>query len=411
MGKIVNEKIYAEFKKQSANEENIKWENIISRQGPLYKKGIDIRTEFQRDYNRVIYCNAYKRLKHKTQVFFSPSNDHVCTRIEHVSHVESISYIIAKELGLNIELTKVISTAHDLGHSPFGHQGEHILNKIAKDDTNTNFWHERNGLFRVDNIELLEDPNGYKQNLNLTYAVRDGIISHCGEVNENSIKPRNEYINLYDYKSVNQYQPYTWEACVVKIADKISYVSRDIEDALRFNILSKNTIDEFNNILHLKNDIKLNNTNIINNLILDLLQNSCVSNGLNFSSDGLNLLNNLKQFNYKYIYGSERLQYGNKYFELIITTIYNVLKSQYNENTNKVEIKTKLYNNVITEFLDWLSTYSIQDYINPSQIQKLSNKKIYDLSKKEDYYLSILEYISGMTDNNAINTFNKIISF
>ena len=117
---------------EAANENNPKWSQMILREKKLYSANIDLRTEFERDYTRIIYSNAYKRLKHKTQVFFSPANDHICTRIEHVNHVESISYVLAKALGLNTELTKTIAVAHDLGHSPFGHAGEKVLNEISK---------------------------------------------------------------------------------------------------------------------------------------------------------------------------------------------------------------------------------------------------------------------------------------
>ena len=178
------------FEKYSANPENPNWKNYIKRETPLYPRNNDIRNDFERDYTRIIHSNAYRRLKHKTQVFFSPENDHICTRIEHVTHVESISYTIAKYLGLNTELTKAIATAHDIGHSPFGHQGERILSEISQRDLSYSFWHEKNGLEFVDNVELLEDNNKYMQNLDLTYAVRDGIISHCGEINENCIRPR-----------------------------------------------------------------------------------------------------------------------------------------------------------------------------------------------------------------------------
>ena len=111
---------------------NPKWKNAIKREKELYSRNNDIRTEFERDYTRVLHSNAYKRMKHKTQVFFSPESDHICTRIEHVALVESISYTIAKYLGLNVELTKAIATAHDIGHSPFGHEGERILSEISR---------------------------------------------------------------------------------------------------------------------------------------------------------------------------------------------------------------------------------------------------------------------------------------
>ena len=217
---------------QTADENSTKWQNMIKRQKEIYPRNNDIRTEFERDYTRIIHSTAYRRMKHKTQVFFSPDNDHICTRIEHVVHVESISYTIAKYLGLNTELTRAIATSHDIGHSPFGHQGEKILSEISMRDIGEKFWHEKNGLDIVDKIELLEDPHGNMQNINLTYAVRDGIISHCGEIDQNNLKPRSEYIDLQGYKAPNQYSPYTWEGCVVKIADKISYLGRDIADSI-----------------------------------------------------------------------------------------------------------------------------------------------------------------------------------
>ena len=256
------------FENCAATPENPNWNNIIKRETPLYGRNNEMRDEFQRDYTRIIHCNAYKRLKHKTQVFFSPENDHICTRIEHVTHVESISYTISKYLGLNTELTKAISVAHDIGHSAFGHEGEKVLSKISMRDIEIPFWHEQNGLNFVDNIELLEDNNGFMQNLNLTYAVRDGIISHCGEIDETYLKPRKEFIDLNNYTYPNQYAPYTWEGCVVKIADKISYICRDIEDAISLEILTDDlkNLYEFLNIN--ENDKKINNTNIINNLIL-----------------------------------------------------------------------------------------------------------------------------------------------
>ena len=258
------------FKSVSASIENPKWNNMISRKSSLYSRENDIRSEFERDFTRIIHSNAYRRLKHKTQVFYSPQNDHICTRIEHVNHVESISYTITHYLGLNEELTKAIAVSHDLGHSPFGHKGEKVLNSICKRDLNQSFWHEKNGLFFVDNIELLEDYEGAKQNLNLSYAVRDGIISHCGEIDENSLFPRNDFINLEQYNYPNQYSPYTWEGCVVKIADKISYIGRDIEDAVTLGILDEH-LDKLYKLLGYTSGT-INNTVIINKLIYGILK-------------------------------------------------------------------------------------------------------------------------------------------
>ena len=109
---------------------NEKWENSITRISPLSHKPFDIRSEFDRDNTRILHSSAYRRLKHKTQVFFATNNDHVCTRIEHVNHVASISKTISKALGLNVSLAEAIALGHDLGHSPFGHHGERIIEKM-----------------------------------------------------------------------------------------------------------------------------------------------------------------------------------------------------------------------------------------------------------------------------------------
>ena len=394
------------LKEYSANENNSKWKNMIKRQKEIYKRKDDIRSEFERDYTRVLHCNAYRRLKHKTQVFFSPENDHICTRIEHVMHVESVSYTIAKYLGLNTELTKAIATAHDIGHSPFGHAGERILSEISKREIGEPFWHERNGLEYVDKIELLEDTNKDMQNLNLTYAVRDGIISHCGEVDENRLKPREEYIDLdNEYKIPNQYAPYTWEGCVVKIADKISYLGRDIEDAITLGILNEN-LDELYKILQSKKVI--NNTVIIHHLIQDLCQNSSVECGLCFSNETFNLMNEIKSFNYKYIYFADKIKPSSRYFNIVLNEIYFTLKNIYagKDTLNNMENMKRIYPNVISDFQQWLENYW-------SFKRTLCNKNdiIFDITKEKDFCKAIIYYISGMTDNFAIDIYNKIIGF
>lgn len=398
------------FKKYAANESNPNWNNIISRCTPLYKRDNDIRTEFGRDYTRIIHCNAYRRLKHKTQVFFSPDNDHICTRIEHVTHVESISYTIATYLGLNTELTKAIAVSPDIGHSPFGHVGERILSSLSQKDVGTTFWHEKNGLDFVDYIELLEDDNKYKKNLNLTYGVRDGIISHCGEVSENGLKPRTEYINLSDYKYPNQFAPYTWEACVVKLSDKISYIGRDIEDAITLGILD-NHLDELYKLLDSKyTKDKINNTIIINYLITDLCENSSPEKGLCFSQDAFNLINKINEFNYKYIYNCQRIQPSNRYFNIVLTEIYSLLKSTFEQDhtLDNVENLNKFYPKLYKNFLSFLNHYF--DLGNKENL-KLKNQVVFNLNNEKEFYKAIIYFISGMTDNFAIEIYNEIIGF
>ena len=387
----------SKFKEYSATHNNPNWEKIIKREKEIYKRENDMRSEFERDYTRILHCNAYRRLKHKTQVFFSPENDHVCTRIEHVMHVESVSYTIAKYFGLNTELTKAIATGHDIGHSPFGHAGERILSEISQKEIGENFWHERNGMEYVDKIELLQDMNQNWQNLNLTYAVRDGIISHCGEIDENSLKPREEYINLYDYEYPNQYAPYTWEGCVVKIADKISYLGRDIEDAITLGILDEK-LEELYKILKQKEVI--NNTVIINHLIGDLCENSSPEKGLCFSEGTFKMLKEIKEFNYKYIYKAERLKPSARYFNIIINEIYSTIKNNYGKKDKSVNPE------VIESFEKWLS-----NYWNLKRNDKNKNDVIFDMKNERDFCKAIIYYISGMTDNFAIETYNKIVGF
>lgn len=387
------------LEKYRADENNPLWNNMIKREKELYKRKYDIRTDYERDYNRIINSTAYRRMKNKTQVFFSPQNDHICTRLEHVVHVESISYTIARYFGLNTELTKAIATAHDIGHSPFGHQGERILSKISTEDIGETFWHEKNGLEMVDKIELLEDPNGKKQNLNLTYAVRDGIISHCGEIDENGLKPREEYIDLNDYKKPNQFAPYTWEGCVVKISDKIAYLGRDIQDAITLGLIDDN-LEELYNILNYDKDEIINNTVLINEFVYDLCQNSSLEKGLCFSDEKFEMLNNLKKFNYKKIYLAEKQVSSSKYFELVLNSIYEVLKQAFEDKEGAKERCPILIN----DFESWF-----KDYWNLERYSNNENSVIFDVNDKKSFYKAIIYYISGMTDNYAIEMYNKII--
>lgn len=397
------------FSSVAATPSNPTWNNLISRKDELYKKENDVRSEFERDYDRIIYCNAYRRLKHKTQVFFLPKNDHICTRIEHVNDVDATSYTIAKALGLNTTLTRAISISHDIGHSPFGHKGEQILNRICMENDLEAFWHERNGLNFVDNIELLTNVNNEEKNLNLTYAVRDGIISHCGEIDEISLKPRTEFIDLEkDYIKLNQYSPYTWEGCVVKISDKISYLGRDIEDAISMGILDSN-LNELYDLLEQPRSANLNNTNIIGDLIADLCLNSSANEGLKFSTATFEKIKRLKQFNYKYIYKHKCMNPSERYFSLVLNEIFNTLNECYDgmNTLEKLNSIKPFYTKVIDTFIKWISCY----WNIETDRTHLKNKIIYDMNNIKDYQTAIITYISGMTDSYAIETYNDIVKY
>ena len=398
------------FEKVAMNENNPKWKNSIKREAALYNPVFgqgNMRNEFDRDYTRTINCNAYKRLKHKTQVFFAPKNDHICTRIEHVNLVESISHTIASYLGLNTDLTKAIAVAHDIGHSPFGHQGEIILSTISEREYKERFWHAKNGLHFVDDLELLKDYNGIKKNLDLTYAVRDGIIAHSGEPNRNGVKPRDDAINLKKFKKSGEFNPYTWEGCVVKLADNISYMGRDIEDAIQMNLLTEKEVGKFDKVIE---NIKLTNSNIINYLVVDLCENSSIENGLRFSEEAQETIYRIRDFNNKMIYKHDKIKPTIRYFTVLINELFYALRNEYNgkttiKNLHKME---RYYPILASEFAGWLSNYAITEDRIP---KNYDNKIVYNLDSLEDYNRAIVDYMSGMTDLYIVKIYNELINY
>ncbi len=408
------------FKTARSYKLNPNWKQHISREETLYKRDGDLRSEFERDYTRIIHSKGYRRLKHKTQVFFAAQHDHVCTRSEHVTLVASLSKVIAKNLGLNENLIDAIANAHDIGHAPFGHHGERVIDKICKESNiDEGFWHERNSLFFVDNIETLRNPNGNQKNLNLTYAVRDGIICHCGEVDENAIYPRTEALNLYQISEPGQVPPYTWEACIVKLADKIAYLGRDIEDALLYRILDPSAIRELRNIfldyLGKKETIKIieiNNTVLINSLALDLCRNSSPENGIMLSSNFLELVNRLKKFSIHNIYNHWRVRTFKRYATLMIETTFKTLDDFY-QGWNKQSVIENAKNHfplLSKYFENWLIKYTTYK-VSERNSRKMQNHIVYDISDRQSYRRAIIGFISSMTDHFAIRAFNEIITF
>ncbi len=392
----------------AAGEHNPKWKQMIARERALYLRENDVRSPFLRDYTRAIHCTAFRRLKHKTQVFFSPQSDHICTRIEHVLHVESISCTIADSLGLNTELTRSIAVAHDLGHSPFGHKGEKVLDAISREVIGDPFWHEKNSLFIVDYIELLEDSERHKRNLDLTYAVRDGLICHCGEAMQNHLFPREEAGDLYALSTPGKALPFTYEGCVVRMADRISYIGRDIEDAVALGILDAEKLAELTSLCREFTGKEINNTILINHLISDLCLHSDPENGICFSDSTNELLNLLNRFNSKYIYQSPRVVRADQYFQLVIRQIFDLLFSCFDEKhtlENLQELK-KLHPMFAESFLNWLATYWTEE-----RDPILENPAIFDLHDRTSFAKAVLSYIAGMSDKYAMDCYHDIISF
>lgn len=191
----------------------------------FYEEPCEIRTDFQRDRDRIIHSKSFRRLKHKTQVFLSPLGDHYRTRLTHTLEVSQIARTIARALSLNEDLTEAIALGHDLGHTPFGHIGERVLSEIC----DGGFKHNEQSL-RV--VDILENGSG----LNLTYEVRNGIECHTGGK-----------------------RPDTLEGKVVALSDKIAYINHDIDDCIRGGVLKEEDIpQEYSKILGDKHSLRIN---------------------------------------------------------------------------------------------------------------------------------------------------------
>ena len=341
------------------------------------RTGGDVRSPYYRDTTAIIHSSPFRRLKHKTQVFFAPSNDHICTRMEHVLHVASIATAICRAMGLNDEMAWAIGMGHDLGHTPFGHIGEHILSDLMVKKGFPPFEHEINGLRVVD----------FLSHLNLTYAVRDGIISHCGEHFIRSISPDFRVKDLGSITKKAGIRPATWEGCVVRFSDQIAYLGRDFEDAARLGIVSRAEVP----VICTK---VLGSTNgeIINTLVEDIISNSEKEGCIAFSEDVYEAVRVMKDFNYKHIYLSPMLAGYEKYFTRLIDLIYDYL----------------------SELLD---KYGFEKDLYLKEGNMLSAGFYNFIVEKKDAYIQhdgnldriVFDYISGMSDNFCIDCGNEIL--
>lgn len=242
-----------------------------------------LRTAFQRDRDRIIHSNAFRRLKHKTQVFISPLGDHYVTRLTHTLEVSQIARTISRALNLNEDLTEAIALGHDLGHTPFGHLGEQILNELCPGG----FKHNVQSLRVVDILEK------YGQGLNLTWEVRDGILNHSkGDIN----------ILGQGWSDVG-----TMEGQVVKIADIVAYINHDTNDAIRAGAIAEKDIPE--NIIRVLGN---SSSQRINNLVMDIVSHSIETTMdnvirqpiISMSATTLRAANSLREFLFNNVYNS-----------------------------------------------------------------------------------------------------------
>lgn len=262
------------------------------------EKKCDLRTEFQRDRDRIIHSKAFRRLMHKTQVFLAPEGDHFRTRLTHTLEVSQISRTIARALALNEDLTEAIAMGHDLGHTPFGHSGEKYLDMIhAK-----GFKHNVQSLRVVDYLERGQAG----RNMNLTEEVRDGILNHTGEKD-----------------------PYTLEGQIVKMSDRIAYINHDIDDAIRAKIISQSDLPK-----DCIDVLGSTHRERINNLVIDIVKNSSRQPNISMSDEFSYYKNKLRSFMFENVYYSQVVKKDEEMDK--IQNIISELYTYYHKNPEKL---------------------------------------------------------------------------
>ena len=233
----------------------------------------EIRTDYQRDRDRIIHCKAFRRLKHKTQVFLDPEEDHFRTRLTHTLEVSQIARTIARALKLNEDLTEAIALAHDLGHTPFGHAGEDALDEVYREYVpNARFRHNEQSL-RV--VDVLERKG---QGLNLTWEVRNGILHHAKGRADLGMDTRG---------------PATLEGKIVRISDRIAYINHDIDDAIRAGLITEDSLPEA---------LGLSYSTRIDTMVKDVIASSEGRNGIHMGERVRTAANVMKEFLYENVY-------------------------------------------------------------------------------------------------------------
>jgi dGTPase len=363
----------------------------INSKGRIYnEKENSIRSPYQRDRDRIIHSSSFRRLKHKTQVFVNTEGDHYRTRLTHSMEVSQISRTLARSLGLNEDLCETLSLSHDLGHTPFGHAGEEVLNQCM--ERHGGFNHNIQTL-RI--VTLLENKYYKFFGLNLTIETLDGLIKHNGPVKNLNLYNAILKKNLFKNKIVFHAFP-SLEAQVAAISDDIAYNNHDLEDGLRAGLF---TIEKFNSIplvsklinKHVNNTKNYRRERIINQIVRELINVMVV--------DVINTTNrNLKKYNpqsIKDIYKQDHLivDFSDKIKKVDMQIKDFLRHNMYNHK--KVIINTNKGKRIIKVLFNYLSK-NPKKYINDELLKKELKERV------------VADFIAGMTDRYAINLHKKI---
>ncbi len=343
----------------------------------LSPKDEDFRPPFFRDTDSIIHSNPYARYIDKTQVYSFSDHDHITKRSLHVQLVSKIARTIGRCLNLNEDLIEAIGLGHDVGHTPLGHVGEKILDKLSLKELNEPFMHNLQSVRTF--MNLTNNGNGN----NLTIQVLDGMMCHNGEVLEQVYIPRKktkeEFLNDY-YNScksasyASEIRPMTLEGCIVRISDVIAYIGRDIEDAIILGKLKREDIPK-----EITSVIGNNNKDIINSIVIDIVENSYGKNKIILSDKVFNALQELVKFNYKNIYNFANTKEDLEYYNDGINKLYYTLLEDLEKNKKKSKIYKCFLCNMNNDYID-----------------NTDNKRI------------VIDYIAGMTDDYLINEIKGI---
>ncbi len=361
---------------------NMKIEGL-SKYATPYEKGIrlkeekeDFRPSFYRDIDRILYTLSYSRYLDKTQVFTHKENDHLSKRMTHVQYVSKIARTIGRALNLNEDLIEAAALGHDLGHTPFGHVGEAILNEISLNNNEGYFNHN------IQSVRILMDIENYGNGANISVPVLDAIMCHNGEFALGEYHPEEksvstfleEYHKSYEDKEIlKTLKPMTLEGCVVRISDLIAYLGRDIEDGIRLGIINKSDIPT-----NITNILGSSNKEIINTIIKDVIYNSLDKNYIKLSDNIYKAIVELKKFNYENIYS----------------------KAYNNEELTQIK---EMFNKLFNKYVDDLENNREDSTIVSNYLKYMS-----DNYKKSSYKRIAIDYLAGMTDEYIIKQYTKV---
>ncbi len=332
------------------------------------------RQNFSIDSDRILHSLAYTRYVDKTQVFYLIDHDHITHRVLHVQLLSKIARTIGRFLGLNEDLIEAIALGHDIGHPPFGHDGERILSDICRKHGLGHFLHN------VQSVRFLDIIERKGRGWNLTLQVLDGILCHDGETHNRSLKPmRGKTFQDLDREILvksrdphHELIPTTLEGCVVRLADTISYIGRDIEDAIRLNLISRKDIPD-------RCAAVLGNTNgeIVYTLVTDLIEHSLGKDEVTYGKRVAEALQELRLFNIEKIYSNPLIKRETSKF-------YDLFARLFDEYLDDLE-KKRLDSVIYSEFLDGMS----QHYITSSSKEEIVRDFIVGMT--DEYFLKQCE--------------------